>query len=255
MTEEIVRADIETNTPRGSKLRPFFGFYGGKWRDAAKYYPSPDHGLIVEPFAGSAGYALRYAHKRVVLCEVDPIIAGVWEYLVEVSPREILAIPDVPAGGTVDDLGLTQEAAWLIGFWVNRGVSRPRKRPSKWMRDRISPGSFWGNRVRQTISSQVERIRHWKIYNCSWNECPVTGSATWFVDPPYQKTGRHYVYGSEEIDFKDLGKWCRTRKGQVIVCENHGAGWIPFRRLADVKTTRAGKRSVEAIWTNNGDIQ
>ena len=39
-------------TTRGapSTIRPFFGFYGGKWRDAPKYYPVPEHDTIVEPF-------------------------------------------------------------------------------------------------------------------------------------------------------------------------------------------------------------
>jgi hypothetical protein len=34
------------------QLRPFFGFYGGKWRDALKHYPPPEHDTIIEPFAG-----------------------------------------------------------------------------------------------------------------------------------------------------------------------------------------------------------
>ena len=37
-----------------TKLKPFFTYYGGKYRAAPKY-PEPVHGSIVEPFAGSAG--------------------------------------------------------------------------------------------------------------------------------------------------------------------------------------------------------
>ena len=33
-------------------LRPFFGFYGGKWRDSPRHYPPPAHTRIIEPFAG-----------------------------------------------------------------------------------------------------------------------------------------------------------------------------------------------------------
>ena len=33
-----------------------FYFYGGK-RRLARYYPQPQHRVIVEPFAGSAAYA------------------------------------------------------------------------------------------------------------------------------------------------------------------------------------------------------
>ena len=234
-----------------AKLRPFFGFYGGKWRNAVKLYPEPDHKVLVEPFAGSAGYALRYPYRKVVLCDLDPVIAGVWNYLIKVSPKEILSIGDVPHDGSVADLGLCQEAAWLVGFWMNRGTSRPRPKPSKWMRDGIRPGSFWGERVRNTIASQVDSIRHWEIHNLSYKECPVTGPATWFIDPPYQKAGRHYTCDSAGIDFAHLGDWCQRREGQVIVCENEGATWLPFNLLADVKTTRANRRSIEVMWTNN----
>jgi hypothetical protein len=61
-------------------LRPLFGFYGGKWRDADKNYPPPQYRTIVEPFAGSAGYSVRYAHLDVVLCDVDPAITAVCEF-------------------------------------------------------------------------------------------------------------------------------------------------------------------------------
>ena len=231
------------------QLRPFFGFYGGKWRDTPKHYAAPEHDSIVEPFAGSAGYSMRYPERRVTLCDRDPVIVGVWSYLIKVSPAEILAIPDVPLDGTVEDLGLVPEAAWLVGFWMNRAAAGPRSRPSQWMRSGIRPGSFWGDRVRRTIASQVEQIRHWKVMEGDYLQCTDVGRATWFVDPPYQAAGRHYRFGSEGIDYAQLSAWCKSRSGQVIVCENDGATWLPFRPLAAVKTTRSGFKSVEAIWT------
>jgi hypothetical protein len=234
-----------------SQLRPFFGYYGGKWRDSLKFYPVPEYRTIVEPFAGSAGYALRYPDRNIILCEIDPVLSAVWEYLIRVTAKEILAIPDLAPLGSVDDLRVPQEAKWLVGFWLNRGTASPRKGPSKWMRDGIRPGSFWGARVRQTIASQVEYIRHWQIHNCDYSKCPSPNQATWFVDPPYETAGKHYRFGSEQIDYSALGIWCRSRLGQVIVCENQGATWLPFRDLADVKTTRADRRSKEVIWLNS----
>ena len=239
---------VEADRADASYLSPFFGYYGGKWRDALKHYPAPEHDTVIEPFAGSAGYALRHAGREVILCEIDPIVCAVWQYLVHVKPKEILAIPDVDPGGCVDDLHACQEAKWLVGFWLNRATASPRKRPSKWMRDHIRPGSFWGDRVRQTIARQVEGIRHWKIFNRTYTECPRPRSATWFVDPPYEGAGKHYRFGSEQIDYGTLALWCKSRPGQVIVCENEGATWLPFRELADVKTTRAKRRSKEVIW-------
>lgn len=236
-------------------LRPFFGYYGGKWRDAVKHYPEPIFGTIVEPFAGSAGYALRYFYRRILLCEIDPILSQVWHYLIRVSPKEILAIPDVEEGQSVDDLKICQEARWLVGFWLNRGVASPKKTPSKWMRDGIRPGSFWGDRVRNTIATQVGAIRHWKILQCSYAEAPALRNATWFVDPPYQHAGQHYRYGSDQIDYSALSGWCRTRPGQVIVCENQGADWLPFLPLAAVKTTRAAQRSKEVYWTKTRPLK
>jgi hypothetical protein len=231
-----------------TSLRPFFGFYGGKWRDALKNYPQPKYDTVIEPFAGSAGYSVRYYQRNVVLCEADPIIAAVWDYLIHVTPGEILAIPDLKANETVDNLRVCREARWLVGLWLNRGASRPRKGPSKWMRDRVRPGSFWGERVRNTIASQVPLIRHWKIHICSYASCPVGGEATWFVDPPYQETGNFYHFGSKSIDYSRLSNWCRELSGQVIVCERAGADWLPFRSLPPTKTTRNGRRSPEVLW-------
>jgi hypothetical protein len=241
-------ANGASDGPSAPHLRPFFGFYGGKWRDALKHYPEPEHGTIVEPFAGSAGYSIRYAALRVILCEIDPVLSEVWRYLIRVTPKEILAIPDLKPDDSLDDLKISQEARWLVGFWLNRGIASPRKSPSKWMRDGIRPGSFWGPRVRQTIASQVESIRHWRVHNCSYVDCPTPRVATWFVDPPYERAGKHYRFGSENIDFASLAGWCESRPGQVIVCENKGATWLPFRELADVKTTRADRRSREVLW-------
>jgi site-specific DNA-adenine methylase len=233
-------------------LKPFFSYYGGKWRDALKHYPDPAYETIVEPFAGSAGYALRYADRRVVLCEIDPILFGVWEYLIKVTPAEILSLPDLSPYQSVDDLGVPQEAKWLIGFWLNRATESPRKTPSRWMRDGIRPGSFWGRRVRETIASQVDSIRHWKVHFQSYARCLTRRDATWFVDPPYQVAGTHYRFGSKSIDYGDLARWCRSRPGQVIVCENEGADWLPFKVLASIKTTRNRRRSREVVWSRKG---
>lgn len=229
-------------------LRPFFKFYGGKWRDAVKHYPAPTGRVIVEPFAGSAGFALRYHEKNVMLYDVDPVICGVWDYLIRVSSAEIRAIPDVPLDGTVDDLKIPQEARWLVGFWLNTGSAAPRKSPSKWMRDGMTPGSFWGDRARERIARQVDAIRHWRVHHGSYAEIEPVLHATWFVDPPYQVAGKHYRFSSAGIDFAHLGEWCRALPGQVIVCENEGADWLPFCKIADVKTTHPSRRSSEVVW-------
>jgi hypothetical protein len=49
-------------------LYPFFTFFGGKWRSYLKY-PPPIYDNLFEPFAGSAGYSLRYYNKKVMLVD------------------------------------------------------------------------------------------------------------------------------------------------------------------------------------------
>lgn len=97
-----------------SALRPFFTFYGAKWR-SAPHYPTPTHGTIIEPFAGSAGYAVRWADRRVVLVDADPVIAGLWTYLTRVSAAEIRSLPaDVDH---VEELGGRHKRR--CGSWVS----------------------------------------------------------------------------------------------------------------------------------------
>lgn len=146
----------------GKRLVPFFCYYGGKWRSAPRY-PVPEHDTIIEPFAGAAGYSTRYSDRRVILVERDPVVAALWRYLVRVSPAEIRLLPDVPDGATTDDLSICPEARALVGFWLNKGASSPRKSPSAWMRSGIRPASYWGQAVRERLASQVEYIRHWQI--------------------------------------------------------------------------------------------
>ena len=68
-------------------LRPFWCYFGGKWR-AAPHYPAPIHSTIVEPFAGAAGYSTRYPDRQVVLIDKDPVIVGLWRYLTRArAPR------------------------------------------------------------------------------------------------------------------------------------------------------------------------
>lgn len=227
------------------RLRPFFSFYGSKWR-TAHHYPRPHHPVIIEPFAGSAGYAGLHCDRRVILVDADPVIAGLWAYLINVRASEIRALPGhVDA---VDDVQACAEARWLIGFWLARGTEYPRKTPSAWMRQGRERGvwlsSFWCADVRDRIAAQVERIRHWKIIEAPYDRAPDV-TATWFIDPPYVAKGR--PYRAKLRDHAALGLWCRQRSGQVIACEQHGADWLPFETLdAQSKSTRG--TSHEVIW-------
>ncbi len=220
-------------------------YFGSKWRSALRY-PVPKYATIIEPFAGGAGYSLRYPDHNIVLIDKDPIIISIWRYLQTVTPDEILALPDVDT--SVDDLDICQQARWLIGFWLNTGA-RSCKTPSSWMRSGINPGSFWGESLRRRIAAQVARIRHWEMHCNDYAAIDVPEPATWFVDPPYQMLGMYYRYNRKTIDYAALAEWCKTRPGQVIVCEQEGADWLPFKKLIHSHTARHTMSS-EVIWTN-----
>lgn len=226
-------------------LAPFWRYYGGKNR-AAGLYAQPEHDTIVEPFAGAAGYSCRYADRRVILVDRSPIIAGIWRYLLAVESAEILAIPDIPDGGTVDDLPVCQEARWLVGFWCNNATVSPCKQPSTWVKTKATPTAGWGAAVRERIASQVPRIRHWQIIEGDYYDAPDV-EATWHIDPPYcNKAGSYYPHQPDSFDA--LGAWCRERRGLVMVCEQAGADWLPFQPLGRIKAGTGS--SPEVVWFN-----
>ncbi len=230
-------------------LKPFFGYFGGKYRDALKHYPPPKYSTIYAPFAGSLGYETRYADRRVIACDLDPVIVGVWNYLLRASPSEILSLPDVPMDGCIDDLSVCQEARWLIGFWCTKGNAYPAKTPSAWMRTGEHHASFWGSSIRDRLARQVPQIRHWRVHHCSWADMAYNTEGTWFIDPPYQRQGKRYRCSSRGINYRGLAEWCRSRPGQVIVCEQAGADWLPFKHAGKVRATRKNTFSHEVVWT------
>ena len=234
------------------KLKPFFTYFGGKYR-ATPYYARPQHRTIIEPFAGSAGYSLNYSGLDVHLYDVDPIIYGVWDYLIRAKPSEILLLPEVIVDVRV--LALPQEAKWLIGFWLNKGMVSPCNIPGKWMREDIKLGrtldSYWGPGLKSRIASQVGHIKHWKISNTPYYEIE-NRDACWFIDPPYKRSGSHYRF--HDIDYVRLGGFCKSRIGQVQVCEQLGADWLPFepfRAIKSLEGRNGSKQSVELLYSKD----
>lgn len=216
-------------------MRPFFPFYGSKW-NIARHYPKPMHDVVVEPFAGGAGYATFYNCRRVHLFDADPIIAGVWSYLLRVNAEEILALPEMPeVGDNVDNYALPQEARWLIGFWLNRGSASPKKSRTAYSARTDRAQLNWGARAKERIALQLPQIEDWQVTNTSYDQAPDI-EATWFVDPPYGDKGRFYRV--QFNDFDNLATFCRSRRGLMIACEGPGASWLPFEPLGSFKSTK-----------------
>lgn len=223
-------------------IRPLFPFYGSKWRDA-KRYPPPGE-LVVEPFAGSAGYSLWHEPVRVELYDIDPIIVGVWSYLIGSKPADILALPDLEVGQSVDEIDVCQEARWLIGFWLNRGSAQPKKTKTAFSARTERAQLVWSPRARERIAADMPRIAHWTVTQASFERTIPRPDATYFVDPPYVDKGRYYR--CHDVDYLRLGKWVRNLPGVVVVCEQAGATWLPFEPLASIKSTKG--RSEEVVY-------
>lgn len=212
------------------RLRPFFLYRGAKW-SSARYYPTPKYKMLIEPFAGAAGYAVHYYDRNVRLYDIDERIVSVWDYLIRVKPRTIRALP--ARVEHVGDLKCCPEARLLISLWLSRCAGFVNRR-SAWGRDPRYKTIFWGEEIRERIAVQVPYIKHWKVRHVSFENVPRRCRATWFVDPPYHRSGRS-SYSYAQIDYSNLASWCRELQGQVIVCEQEGARWLPFKFF---KTTR-----------------
>lgn len=215
-------------------MRPFFPFYGSKW-NIARHYPAPEHVLVVEPFAGGAGYATFYDCPKVALYDADPILAGVWSYLIHATAAEITALPEMPeVGDHVDNYALPQEAKWLIGFWLNRGSAQPKKSRTAYSARTDRAQLNWGARAKDRIVAQLPKLEGWTVTNASYDASPNM-PATWFVDPPYGDKGKFYRFTFSDYD--GLGAWCKTRHGLLIACEGPGATWLPFEPLGSFKSS------------------
>lgn len=229
-------------------MRPFFPYYGSKW-NIARYYPAPEHDLVVEPFAGGAGYASFHGAKRATLYDKDPIIVGVWSYLLRVTPSEILALPEIAeVGDSVDNYDLPQEAKWLVGFWLNRGSAQPKKSRTAYSARSEGGQLIWSQRARDRIAKQLPLLCGWTVTEGDFADA-VDEEATWFVDPPYGDKGRFYRVPFS--DYSRLGAWCKDRRGLMIACEGPGATWLPFAELGSFKSTKG--RATEVAYVSRTD--
>lgn len=233
-------------------MRPFFSFFGSKWSSAPKY-PQPKPGqLVIEPFAGAAGFSTRIQAREVVLVERDPVIAAVWRFLLSATADDVLGLPDLGPHQKVRDLGLPTGPSALIGFWCNKATTTPCQTLSAWAKDPGAAVQFWGPAIRRRIAGQLHRLAGWSLVEGDYTDAPDV-DAFWFIDPPYIDKGKRYRHGSGAIDFADLADFARSRRGPVVCCEQQGAQWLPFRPFATVKaTTRKGggsHTSDEVVWT------
>jgi len=214
-----------------------FSYYGSKSK-IVDVYPPPKFDKVIEPFAGAARYALKYWQKEVLLVDKYDVITDIWAYLINATEKDILNLPKMVKGDNVDDFDLSKVEKQLIGFCINGGSSQPKKTVQKY--------NTWET-ARIEISKNIEKIKHWQIIKDDYINLENV-EATWFIDPPYMFGGEYYRHSTKNIDFVKLGEWCKSRNGQVIVCENTKADWLPFKPMVSMQGMMY--KTVEAIWSN-----
>jgi 16S rRNA G966 N2-methylase RsmD len=231
------------------QFKTLFSYYGSKAKIAAKY-PKPKHGVIVEPFAGAANYSFTNFENDVFLVDLHNDIIKVWQFLINASEKDILGLPKFYAGLDLRTLGLSQGEKLFCGFWANRGAASSRNIVSKYAVGNTN-GEMYFEYIKQFVAENLYRIRHFQIKQGCYQqldpECNY--KATWFIDPPYQNGGQHYVHN--QIDYEQLKIWIEKRTGFIIVCENDTATWLQGKPL--FVTVGARKLTKEIIWNfDNG---
>ncbi len=216
-----------------------FSYYGSKSK-IVDYYPPPKHKRIIEPFAGSARYSLKYWQNDILLVDKYPVIVEVWNYLKNASESDIKGLPKLDTGQTIDDYDLSDIERKFMGFMVQNGTTGMRRTASYFAVKRMDEKFNF-------IIENLHKIKHWEIKLGSYDELE-NEEATWFIDPPYEFGGHEYKCSNKNIDFNKLAEWCKERNGQAIVCENTKATWLPFKPMKEMQGTMF--KTTEAIWSN-----
>jgi site-specific DNA-adenine methylase len=219
-------------------------YYYGRKDKIFKYYPTPKYDTIIEPFAGSAVYSLKNYKKNIIILDKDERIINIWNYLKTATTGEILSLPLLVRGQTLNDEefnNLTLVQKDLISFFTNPSSAQPKRSVGKF--------NIWHEKNRKRLSEDVNKIKHWEIVLGDYRDIP-NQEATWFIDPPYQGNGgKYYKHGNKDMNYNELADWVQSRQGQVIVCENNEADWLPFRPLKELQGQRHNK--IEVIWEND----
>lgn len=217
-----------------------WSYYGAKFL-LAPHYPHPIMNDLIEPACGAAYFSLLHFEKNVFLYDKSPTIISIWHFLQEASIDDIKRLPKLPAGTRIERSMFDCDGEYnLMKFMIVQAAFGGNNVVSKWGAIRFDVN------VKRVIAN-LHKIKHWKIQLSDYRDIP-NRPATWFVDFPYFNGGHKYPFSNRKIDFNHASEWCRSREGQVIVCENSSAHWLPFVPLKE--TIGVAHKTQEVIWTN-----
>jgi site-specific DNA-adenine methylase len=220
-----------------------WNYYGSKSK-LVDYYPRAVFNKIIEPFAGSARYSLKYFDRDIIVVDKYEAVINLWKWLQQCSKDDILKLPQLKKGDKISDFNLTEEEKTFLGFMAGVACLAPRNTVSNFAAIQFSRG----NKLKK-VANNLFKIKHWKFIHGCYTEIN-NQEATWFIDPPYQVGGQAYKYNT--IDYKHLSEWAKERSGQVIVCENTKACWLDFVPLKNLHGAMSD--TTEAIWTNKQPV-
>jgi len=217
-------------------------YYYGRKKQIAKYYPTADYPVLVEPFAGAASYSLHGDNWRrdVILVEKDAQVAEIWRWLIEsATSSEILALPNLRTGERSSEFLHIIHAVTKMAF--------------KYKTIKVTPVLERNWEIsKRVMAAAVHKVKHWHLILGDYMLAPDV-EATWFVDPPYKsEPGMGYAHGSDVLDYYKLADWVLSRRGQLICCEGAYGDYLPFRPLVTLPGV-AGKLSEERIFHRRGE--
>jgi site-specific DNA-adenine methylase len=212
-------------------------YYYGRKKQIAKNYPSPIFDTVIEPFAGSAAYALHGDNwkRNVILIEKDIRVAEIWQWLIgKATPEEILSLPILKAGERSSEFLHIIHAATKMAF--------------KYKTIKVTPVLERNWEIsKRVMAANVHKVKHWEIICGDYSMAPNI-EATWFIDPPYKSDpGLGYAHGSDKLDYEELAGWVSQRKGQLMCCEGKSGDYLPFVPLLKMPGV-AGKISQEVMY-------
>jgi site-specific DNA-adenine methylase len=212
-------------------------YYYGRKKQIAKYYPSPNYGTIIEPFAGSAAYSLYNDNwkKRVILVEKDEKVFNIWNWLINsATVDDMKKMPELRIGEKSSEFLHIIHAATKMAFHFKTIKVTPVLARNWEISKRV-------------FAENLYKIKHWEIIYGDYKDSPDI-EATWFIDPPYTgKSGMGYRFNSKMINYNELAEWAKKRKGEIIFCEGEQADYLPFKTLVDLKGI-AGKVNKEVMY-------